>query len=262
MENITQIWYELSQGEGSKMYTLWRVTQSPQIFNRLFIQNLSIDKEQALAKAKTLVGDRELHDDSLDSLRQIIRSDSGLISFGKYHGTKVIELPDGYLSWVAQGGPVSESEDEYSYTRFLASEFETKIALEEAIKRNLFVEFEGKFIPASLRDYIIEDREGWGFHFPNKEKVKLHLECIKISGFSTQYGYTNIYTFKELKTGRKFQYKGAQTLQLKHFYEDSTIKYYYKNISVGENCILTGTIKLEEYRSREVSYIQRVKILQ
>ena len=255
-----KIYFELSQGAQNKMYTLWRVTESTLKYNRVFIQNLSIDKEQALIKAKELAGKREVIDDSFDKLSKIIRSDSGLISFGKYKGTPIIELVDNYLTWVAQGAPISEVEDEYSYTKLLASEFETQKALEEAIKRNLFVEFEGEFIPLSLRDYILESRKGWGYHFNIGEKVQLQLQCIKITGFENQWGYTNIYTFKETSTGNKFQYKGVQCLEIKHNYIDSS-EQYSEYIKVGDCCTLKGTVKLEEYKGQQITYLQRIKVL-
>src|SRR5574343_1304042 len=157
--NQTQIHFELCQGAGVKMFTLWRVTQSEKHYKRSFVQNLSIDKEQAFEKAKTLIGERyEIIDDSVDQLRKIIRSDSGLIHFGKHYGTPVIELPDSYLCWIAKGGVITieeEKSDNY-YTKELASDFQKKLAIQEGLKRNILAEYNGEYHNIKYVEKLLE----------------------------------------------------------------------------------------------------------
>ncbi len=261
-----KIYFEISQGEQNKMYTLWRITESAIKYNRIFVQNLSIDKEQALAKAKELTNGAEIIDDSLDKLRKIVRSDSGLVSFGKYLGEPIISLPDGYLQWLAQGGPIESEVREYgenvTYTKYLASEYEKKVAIEEATKRGLLVEFEGAFISVKYRDFILDSRKGWGHHFTAGEKIQRSVQCVSLTGFQNDFGYTNIYTFKDIETGNKYQYMGGVTLELKPTEVQKEQGLLYGDVIQKGDCFtLKGTVKLGEYKDQKITYLQRIKIV-
>ena len=199
--NTQKIWFELSQGEGSKMYTLWRVTEGFQRYNRHFIQNLSTDKGQALEKTKSLIGDRDLIDDSRDSLRKIIRSDSGLIHFGKHHGEKVIDLPDGYLSWISQGGIINFVDERGNESsRELANTYQVELAKAEGIRRGILKEYKGRLLNNKYVERLEEqDRlNAKSSYFGTVgDKIELKVTFEKTTSFEGAYGTTYINNFRD-----------------------------------------------------------------
>lgn len=260
--NEVKTYYLMSQGLGNKMYTLWRVTEGKTYIQK-FIQNLSINKEEAFIKAENLAKGFELIDEANDSLRKIIRQDSGLINFGKHYGKSLTEVPDSYISWLAEGGQITiTGELGGEYVKNLASDPLKKLALEEAIKRELFVEFEGKFINKRLRDYIINEGLGYGHHFEDKAKPELEVEMIGFKSFDTSYGTIWIYIFKDINTGNKYQYKGGNLINLLVTEEQKSYGANYgESLKKGDRILLKGTVKLGVYNGREITYLQRVKVL-
>lgn len=257
-ESQVQIHFEMSQGEGQMMYTLWRVTQSKIKYSRRFVQNLSTDKEQAWAKALTLAGPYELEDDSMNKLRDIIRNDSGLISFGKHRGTPVIELEDGYLSWIAQGAPIEvqperrQSED-YTYTKYLASDFEKKLAIEEGLKRGILGEYKGQILNVNYIKKLVEkdemDARSQHFGTPG-EKFTKTVTFEKRTYFDNEYGTTWVNVFRDTD--------GNVILHMGTFIN---VKDEYESPELGKQFQLSGTIKEHsEYQGVKQTRILRPKL--
>lgn len=244
----TTITYHISQGAGTKMYTLWQEIMSEHFYKCRFVQNLSIDKEKAFIKAKEIAGDRELYDDSVDQLKKIIREESGLINFGKYYGKSVNDVPANYLCWLADGGPITVTDDHDAstkYTKYLVNDILKENALRLAIELGLFVKHNEKFISKKLMEWIIAEDAGWGYHYPEKAKVTLCLKLVSMKSYETAYGRTYINTFVD-QEGQKFQYKGSNPP-------------YIEDKENWFNC--SGSIKHAEYKDRKICQIQRIKML-
>lgn len=243
---------EMRQGVKSKMYTLRRVP-SPlhpalQHAKEEHLTNLSTNKESAWLKAIKFAEQygQELYDDSVDELRKIVRVSDGYMNFGKNEGNHVSELDDNYLSWVAEGGQI-KCTDQYGdiYTKFLVCEELLPHALNEAVKRGIFSEFEGKIINVKKIEYILKFREGTGHHHKEGEKVELVLNVVSLKSFTQSFGYsettTNILTLVS-EEGLKYTYKGS-------------INRYSK----GDRINIKGTVKHSSYNGKDVTYLKNIK---
>lgn len=300
----TDVWYEMRTGAKSMMYTLWRCVFNPgdiqngnKGFNHeQYIKNLSINREEALQKAQgyALENDRELFDAANNNLNKIYYSKPDTVNFGKYKGTKIVDLPDGYLQWFAEGGKIEkqislEENLQYNlnievgetYTVYLVSEVEQRqIAVQECLKRGIFIERNGEIISKKLNDWIEKANTGFGHHYSDKEKVILDLTFLRETSFDSEYGTIWIQTFEDSE-GRKFQYKGNAGVCVRdperirmHNSEDDNIDPndvekviktygYYPTTSVkkGDRITVKATVKLGEYKENKVTYLQRIKVV-
>lgn len=244
-------WYfEMSQGEGVKMFTLWKIPGagcSPHV-RPVYIKNLSTDKEKALEEGARLAAaaGMEFVDSSCDTLRQIVREGDGLMPFGKYYGTPFTELPETYLLWLAQGGPIRKNDGQCTYTTYMAEEGYVKQTCQDiCLQRGLMVDFEGRVLPKTLVDKILDDRIGWGHHCEDKARLTLTLEVTKVRSFESQFGTVFIQDLRDIETGLRYSYKGSSPILVKG--EDP------KPIS--------ATAKLGEYNGVQITYLQRLKVL-
>lgn len=238
---------EMRQGRKSKMYTLRRVPSpthpQPQHAREQHITNLSTNKNEAWEKA-VIQANRfgmELLDESFDELRKITRVADGYVNFGKHDGVHVSELPDGYLTWLADGAKVKNDE---GYDISLACEELKAFAIDEAVKRELFVDFEGKLMNTKLRDFILSERKGNGHHYKDGDKITVVLNVDKSTSFNNGFGYnqmTHVYNFST-EDGKKFTYKGS-----------------ISRYSVGDTIHVQAVVKYGEYRGQNVTYLQRLK---
>lgn len=262
MSIMSNKWLEISQGEGNKMYTLWMNTQSARFCNRRFIKNLSIDKEQAIEEATKRAESIgcELVDESMDNLKPILRGDD-IIKIGKNTGKLLTELDDQYLCWVAQGGTIKKtnSDGDIYYSNVFYNFPETiRLANELAIEKGLMEEFEGKMIPKKLKEFILKSRIGFGHHFEQGQKVELKVEVIDKTYFESTFGTTYIITLGD-KEGMKYQYKGGTIPS----YQDS--EGYFKSVTSydeGTFFKIKASVKLDSYKNKEVTYLQRIKVLE
>lgn len=244
---MSTISYYMSQGAGTKMYTLWQEISSDKFYKTRFVQNLSIDKEQAWKRALEIANENELFDYSMDHLKTIVRTDSGLINFGKYYGKSVNEIPDTYLCWIAEGCPIKHADAEVGeYTTYKdISDLLRNNARQLAIEKGLFVEYNGKYISSKLMEWIQAESLGWGYHYPEKSKVNLDLKILKSTGYNTAYGYISIVTYIDTQN-KKYQYKGANPP-------------YIEDKESWFSC--TATVKHDSYKDREICQLQRIKII-
>lgn len=246
-------YFEMSQGSGSKMYTLWRAPMGSGYVKPSYIKNLFVDKDAAWTEAQELAKKAgvEVYDASVDKLKKIVREGDGLMPFGKHYGEPISELLESYLCWLADGGQVKGTEETrggevYTYTNFLASDYVKEIALKICIERGYFIEFEGQFRSCKLVDFIENERKGWGHHHADKSKVELELKLIKKTGYDSMYGWISIYTYVDVNSELKYEYKGTSPI-----YSDD------ENVPMK----IKATVKLGEYRGTQKTYLQRMKLI-
>lgn len=244
--------FEMSQGAGVKMFTLWKIPGSgcSPYARPVFVKNLSIDKDKALEEGERLAKAAGLDfvDSSRDTLRRIVREGDGLMPFGKYYGTPFGELPEKYLLWVAQGGPIKKlsHSEQCTYTTYMAEEgYVKQSCLDICLQRGLMVIFEGKAMPKAWADKILEERIGWGHHADDKARLTLTLEVTKVRSFESQYGTVFIQDLRDIETGSRYAYKGSSPALTK---EDGPTQ-------------ITATVKLGEYRDTKITYLQRIKVM-
>jgi hypothetical protein len=265
---MTNAYYEISQGQGSKMYTLWLCRTDNAFAGQSFIKNLSIDKEKALAEAHRLAkknGITEVFDESIDNLRITVRKGDGLMPVGKYYGQPISQLDDGYLCWLAEGGQIrtkDQDDDNNTYVKYLAEDYIKDEAMKICLEKGLYVEFEGKVISAKFKEWIVNDRLGWGHHANDKDKLELTLKLLKRGGYQSAFGYVSIYTFVDVNTGNKYQYKGGNPPSKKVIETHDGKEYSWSEVlNPGDIIDVKGTVKLSEYNGQQITYIQRIKTI-
>lgn len=253
MSDVT-IWFEMSQGKEQKMYTLWRMVQSTIGIREQYIKNLGTDHDESLAIAKAYAGEYELVDDSRKELNDILRGND-VIRFGKHNNKRVCDVPDGYLLFLAKGGTDIKWQDGkdddgnmYGFRSFCVPELLQSEAIKEAATRGLYAEYEGEMLPVSLINYKKRMDAGWGHFFENGSKQNLNLTLIQSKSFDTQWGTTWIEIFED-ENGNKFEYKGSKIPTCQG-----------EILQKGEKYCISATIKHGEYRGKNVTYIQRLKV--
>lgn len=127
-----QIIYEVSlTGAQHNFFTLYRHSISEMCVVSTFVQNLSIDFDEAVAKARKISGedeDSETYSKSLlcdpDEVNRIIRLGmskeraelEGIMSFGRHKGRRIEDVfgdDKKYVEWIAKGGFIKEGDDWY-----------------------------------------------------------------------------------------------------------------------------------------------------
>lgn len=215
-------WLEMSQGEQSKMYTLWICIQSEKLSKRSFIKNLSTDRDKALAEAekKAESMDCQLIDEAMDELRPIVKGPD-VIHFGKHRDRRIKDLPDGYLLWVSQGAPIENREEEYSWTSYLVSDEQKEIALQVAVERNLVRDYKGELISNKLADYYekrdLENAKSQHIGAIG-EKIKIKVSFERQSYYEGHFGTTYIHTFRT-EDGSVVTYFGKSLVEKNKDYE-------------------------------------------
>lgn len=246
-------------GFTNKYYTLWHVS-GPKIdvhngYTRTridynYMQNLSFDFEKAKAKMNEKVGegsyDIDLELRARKSFHRVISSKwtgSDIFAFGKYGGKNFSEVnDDSYKVWY--------------WGSIRGGEHEDPILTEYLLKRGFIFEYDGKLVTAEeLKDQVANYFETNvykdGFFATNGDTLALTLRLRKVGGFSTRFGYMNVFKFVDDATGEQFYYKGSS------------------NLDIEENDVveLTGKVKhtryYSDYHQKEVvqTELKRAKIL-
>ena len=279
----------LREGAESKMFTMWKSFHIEGFgIKEEYLKNLSTnrDKAESLALAYAEKFGYKYIDDARDYLRPIAKGED-VIRFGKYKDSRLSEVPEKYLLWIAQGCPIKEEDtDRYSSTygqmitknKYIGGVDFQVIAQREAIAKGIGTMQEGKFYTVEYWNAIVKKREArslekasevWEHHYAEKTRVQLNLTFVKETSYDTCYGRTYIFTFKENATGRMFLYKGTSNL-------DAEISYKYKGMSMGEvvegsekswkslvkgaTYQIKGTVKLGEYKGIKQTFLQRLAI--
>ena len=257
METIKRFAY-VSQGRGTKMYTLWidHINGSEFVKTR-FIKNLSVNKEKAISIAQKYADNCgiELLDDSIDELNEIIRVYNWtptMVTFGKNYGKELRDCEEKFVVWVAKGCPLKDDNNEWSNHYFGGDDFQ-QVAQQVAIELGLGkmedrVRHTPYFVTNEQYDKTTEklnekaSENNDHFH-TNGQRLQLTLTCTKKFAYESMYGYINVYKFVDSEN-RIFTYKGSNVLGLE----------------AGDNITLTATIKHDDYKGQKSTYIQRVKI--
>jgi hypothetical protein len=264
--------YEMRTGAKNNFYTLWFVSYGSETIRGVetYIKNLSINYEEAFKEASEKAKNRgiELMDCS-DEVDSILRGED-VVKFGKYRGTKIIDLPNSYLNWLAQCGIVTYT-DNYNKEREICkcSGELHDLVMVEVIKRGLYQMFEGKLMASSLINFIENKRKMQGHFFTEKEKIKgVEVECISVKSYDVSFGYQSslVYIY-ELKTkdNQILVYKGGKceydNKLPDNIYIDQILGQGNSYINKGSKFILSGTIEHGEYKEQKQTYIKRPKFL-
>lgn len=192
----TQTYFELSQGEGNKMFTLWRVTWGQGFQNRRFVKNLSTDRDKAISEGERLANKAGsvLLDEAQESLKDIVRGPD-VIRFGRYRDKKISQVDNNYLLWLCKKGPVKESENGIEYTKYLVTDDNfVSLCIQEALTRGIYTEYKGQYYTPTYAEILrqrdeLNSKSEWVSQ-PGT-KVTLHnvkLESVKF--FESFYGPT------------------------------------------------------------------------
>lgn len=253
--------YTIESGRGNKMFTLW-VERSQTgsetargFFYYTYIRNLSMDLEEAKAKASELTG---VPADQIvvviDSVRPMVYGED-VLRFGKYDNFHVMELTDvKYLNWLAKGGSVkrynrqSGSAEEWVALLIGDKEKFRYFAQDRLIALGEWVVVNGyKVSKATADKWATIDEFNLtlekGLHFTHGQKVKgLELICLNVRDFETQYGTMYIAFF--MTPDRKIiKYKGGTP--------------WFSRI---DKMIVSGTIEHGEYKGIPETTIKRPRI--
>ena len=195
----------------------------------VYMQNISKDLNKVIAMYPNVRIDEELRGQShtFSRNRQEDLSPS-LVKFGKYNGLTIEQIADcdmDYLKWLY------ESEKCSMATRKLIGELPA---------------FKEYCIDRAAESIWIELCAPQGGHYYGEgERVDLMLKQVRSFGFETVYGYTwiEIYATPDRK---EFKYMGSNPPE----------------ISKDEFVKVKATIKHDNYKGKDETKLQRVKVLQ
>jgi hypothetical protein len=264
---MTQRLTILSQGAGCKMYTLWNFNSGSAYSKPQYIKNLSTDYDTALLLAEKFAQDseRELVNDAMELLKPIFRTNQmtpTMVTFGKNKGTELRDCEPKFIVWIAKGCPLFNEENQsWDNHVFGGSDFQV-YAQELATELGLGLMHNGRFYTNDQYAKQME-REQFnsslvnGHHNTDGQRLDLTLTCIKQTGYESQYGYTNVYTFID-ESKKVYTYKGTTLRQ-------NTKNPLYREMdseSVTKDMTITckATIKHSTYKEQPVTFIQRLKI--
>lgn len=270
-------------GFATEFYTLWSITEAP-VYRTVndkhiqvginwhydYRQNLSIDKEKAVAKAHKMFPRQEFIeiDECLRgvSSKRFTRYEERVLPFtvfpfGRYMGCDIATCDDVYqLNRVLSGEGAIGGAKEYKTSiplrrRVLARR--RLIELQELIRYNHTVKQWSEAIEdfiAVSRKYITKYENGKRLdaiaraqmaptHLDG-DKVELTLTLVKLAGYESAYGYVTIATYND-ENGMIYTYKGSSK----------------PSIGMDGFTKVKATIKNSEYNGVKQVLIQRVKVL-
>lgn len=284
---IIETEYIISYGKGRKMYTLWvdKRGYGPELkpwgYTR-YLQNLSIDKDNAIAKAMEMTGfeldEMEITDRDLKD----IQYGDDILRFGKYVDCKVQHLTDvKYLNWLAKGAKVKKEVKIYNSVRSTSTEMRW-MTIDAVLKYPQFIEiakdrlielgewsvFNGRKM-GNDRIAKVKSAEQmvaglkFGHHFTDGQRVKgVELFLLDSFSFEGHYGITYVATFQNAE-GQVFKYKGGSDWYKIYNYDLSAsylvpgTENVYRDASVI--VMATFTVKHNEYRGEKETLISRPK---
>jgi hypothetical protein len=259
----------LSQGAGSKMYTLWNYNIGSGYCKPQYIKNLSTDYDTALMLAEQFAerAGRELWNDAMESLKPILRSQQmtpTMVKFGKNKGVELKDCEPKFIIWVAKGCPLyDEKYESWCNYSFGGSDFES-YAQSLAVELGLGVMHKEKFYTTEQYQKIVEKEQLMsslvnGHHFTDGQRLNLTLTCIKQTGYESQYGFISVYTFIDADK-KVYTYKGGTLTQ--PIQNVDGIHQWHSHDAVSKDMTITckATIKHSTYKDEPVTFIQRLKI--
>ena len=267
----------MSQGQKSKMFTLWTSMMNGYNVKPQFIKSLSIDKEKALAEAMAYATriNAPFYDESKDELKKIVRVYTWtptMVRFGKNYGKELRDCEPKFVLWVAKGCYLQdEKSGDWYQNEFGGREFRIeaeKVAIEMGLGL-METRFGGeRFVTREQYDRNtakINERASIvsGFHGTNGERVTMELTITRVTGFDTMFGFQNVYIMKD-DQNREFTYKGTSHVFVETPWTEMHNGVEYKGVdtrraNVGDVVTITGTIKHDSYKGKESTYLQRIK---
>jgi len=259
----------LSQGAGSKMYTLWNLDSGSAYSKPNYIKNLSTDYDTALmlAEQHSEITGRELVNDAMELLNRIFRSKSmtpTMVKFGKNKGVELAECEDKFIIWVAKGCPLFDKEtNQWIDHCFGGTEFK-QYAQSLAVEKGLGVMHNGRFYTTEQYQNVIQKEQLMsslvnGHHNTDGQRLDLTLTCIKQTGYESAYGFISVYTFIDADK-KVYTYKGGTLTQTTKNIEGKDTWDTQEGVSKDMTITCKATIKHSTYKEQPVTFIQRLKI--
>jgi hypothetical protein len=259
----------LSQGAGSKMYTLWNHNVGCAYSKPEYIKNLSTDYDTALMLAEQFAENagRELVNDAMESLRPIHRSKqmtATMVKFGKNKGVELAECEDKFIIWVAKGSPLYDEKTEAWWNNFFGGVDFSKYAQSLAVEKGLGVMHKEKFYTTEQYQKVVEKEQLMsslvnGHHNTDGQRLDLTLTCIKQTGYESAYGFISVYTFIDADK-KVYTYKGGTLTQTTKNIEGTDVWDTQEGVSKDMTITCKATIKHSTYKEQPVTFIQRLKI--
>jgi hypothetical protein len=195
-------------GQHYKMYTLWHVNHGSRFYNEHYIQNLGVDFEESLAKAKVLAHGHEVMIDAPDNLNSVVRGED-VLRFGKYRDQHVADLTDEkYLLWLSRGASLPSKHDKDIWIESLERTSPVRIAAQnKCVDLGLLVWYNDRLMTVEGRDKLIARQNS---QYIGEVGVKLDIEVTieRISSYEGGYGTTWIYNMID-DNGNVIVYKGS-----------------------------------------------------
>lgn len=171
----TIVIYEVAlTGVGHNFFTLYRHVSGERSFISTFIQNLSINFDEAVDKARYICGPDEESEtyskrlvcdpDEVNKIKRLGTTKAqaeleGILTFGKHKGERIEDVfvnDHKYVEWIAKGGNV-KSDEGYWYPTIEEDRPVRHQAIALLIGAGEWIERQGKFMPvdrAQKLDYI------------------------------------------------------------------------------------------------------------
>lgn len=272
----------VEQGRKNKMHTLWTsyIDGSPHVKPR-FIKNLSTKSNVAMAKALEYaqrVGVPEHfvydHTHDLNAIKRVYKWTDTMVRFGKNYGKELRDCEPKFVHWVAKGCPLQDERSGDWYNNYFGGVEFQAIAQTIAVEMGLgmmddriyqtprYVSHEQY---AKTTEHLSQRAlEQNGHFFEHGAKVELTLTLKHHTSFQSDFGWMQIYKFIDAEN-RIFTYKGSKHLEkLTPWTETHNGKEYSgvesEFLTKGDTITLTATIKHDNYRGQESTYLQRIKI--
>lgn len=247
-------------GFANQYYTLWEVGEPYEVWHDkysfsikvdcLYLQNLSMDLEQAKAK---VTGDYVI-DLDLRGQTQFTKtlSDGTTLgfeqfTFGKLRGEFFNNSTD---VWQLERAMNSEpnKRNRVHARRRLIELGEVTIGTPEtlSLRESMFTTGSSKYLTSSMRKALDAKLNAAkaGHHETDGTRVKLNIRETKCFGYETQYGYCYIVLYADDK-GREFKYKGSSPLL---------------DINPDAFTAVMGTVEHSEYNGINETRLKRLKI--
>jgi hypothetical protein len=272
----------VEQGRKNKMHTLWvDYINGSEYVKARFIKNLSTDSEKAIAKALEYakrIGVPEHfvydHTHDLSAIKRVYKWTDTMVRFGKNYGMELRDCEPKFVHWVAKGCPLKNEQDgEWDNHYFGGQDF-------QAIAQSIAVEMGLGLMDDRIYHtprYVTHEQyaktterlaqkasEQNGHFFENGSRVELTLTCKHQTSYDSNFGWIQVYKFIDSEN-RIFTYKGSNRLTKSvawtEIHDGKTYSGFdTESLSAGDTITLMATIKHDNYRDVDSTYIQRIKI--
>ena len=258
---ICMYFVTLGQSSNSKdvRFVLYRLSlkQNRYIEPFKFQCILGDDLIESCIKAKSIVGTNPLVIDfeRQNKIANYAKWTPEVIRFGKHYGLSLNEVPEKYVCWIANGCSIYNEDYKCWESKFFGGEEFMQTARKVAERLGY-----GKTIELTPNNFKFFTNEQYEKHLAkqaelallvhdhhetNGKRVTKKLTIIRVGGYESQFGYTQIVTFKDGEN-KVYTYKGGS---------------FPIQAVVGNTRTIMGTIKHGDYKGQKQTLLQRVKVL-